>query len=73
MFRAGILRKPPFLCIELLSFGVEYIWMVDPRERKGWSYTREGKRESTRVLTTSEPCLTLSLKEIFEELGEAVG
>lgn len=47
--------------------------MVDPRERKGWSYTREGKRESTRVLTTSKPCLTLSLKEIFEELGEAVG
>jgi Uma2 family endonuclease len=84
-----ILRKPLFLCIEVLSpedrasrietkiddylsFGVEHIWIVDPRERRGWSYTREGKRESTEVLTTSDPRLTLSLREVFDALSEAV-
>ncbi len=45
---------------------------VDPREKKGWSYTREGKREPGEVLTTSDPHLTLSLNEIFAELAESV-
>jgi Uma2 family endonuclease len=58
---------------DYLSFGVQHVWIVDPRERKGWSYTREGRRESTEVLTTSDPHLTLSLNEIFDELSEAVG
>ena len=42
-------------------------------KQKGWSYTREGKRESSEVLTTSDPHLTLSLKEIFDELSESIG
>ena len=58
---------------DYLSFGVRHIWIVDPRERKGWSYTREGKRESTELLTTSDPSLNLSLKEIFDELSESIG
>jgi Uma2 family endonuclease len=84
-----ILRKPPFLCIEILSpedrasrietkiddylaFGVRHVWIVDPRVRKGWSYTREGKRETAEVLTTSEPRLELSLHGVFAALDEAV-
>jgi Uma2 family endonuclease len=84
-----ILRKPPFLCIEILSpedrasrietkiddylaFGVRHVWIVDPRVRKGWSYTREGKREAAEVLTTSEPRLELSLNEVFAALDDAV-
>ncbi|MGA2716196.1 MAG: Uma2 family endonuclease [Bryobacteraceae bacterium] len=58
---------------DYLSFGVQHVWIIDPDSRKGWSYTREGKRESTEVLATSDPHLTLSLKEIFNELSEAVG
>jgi Uma2 family endonuclease len=57
---------------DYLSFGVAHIWIVDPRERKGWSYTREGKRESTELLTTSDPRLALSLREVFDALDEAV-
>ena len=55
----AILRKPPFICIEVLSsedrmsrvqervndyfaFGVPYVWIVDPRTRKGYNCTPEG-------------------------------
>lgn len=57
---------------DYLAFGVRHIWIIDPRTRKGWSYTREGKRESTEVLTTSDPDLTISLKDLFEALSEDV-
>ncbi len=57
---------------DYLSFGVPYIWIIDPLARKGWSYTREGRREPTDVLTTSAPDLRLSLAEVFESLSEDV-
>ena len=57
---------------DYLAFGVKHIWIVDPRLKKGWSYTREGKREPGEVLATSDPDLTLSLNEIFAELAESV-
>jgi Uma2 family endonuclease len=57
---------------DYLNFGVKHIWIIDPREKKGWSYTHEGKREPSEVLTTSDPHLTLSLSEIFAELSESV-
>ena len=40
------------------------------RQKRAWSYTIEGKRESAETLTTSAPDLTLSLREIFEALSE---
>jgi hypothetical protein len=43
---------------DYLAFCVKYIWLIDPRRRKAWSYTNEKKRESAEVLTTSEPRLT---------------
>jgi Uma2 family endonuclease len=57
---------------DYLAFGVKHIWIIDPREKKGWSYTREGKREPAEVLTTSDPRLTLSLNEVFTELSESL-
>ena len=78
----------PFLCVEVVSsedrasemddkiddylvFGVKYIWVVDPRSRKGWVYS-QGKRESSVVLTTSEPRLTLALDEVFAAVDEDI-
>jgi len=57
---------------DYLAFGVKHIWLIDPRRKKAWSYTSEGKRESSAVLTTSEPRLTLKLDEIFATLDDYV-
>jgi Uma2 family endonuclease len=55
---------------DYLAFGVRYVWLIDPGQRRAWSYTIEGKRESPETLTTSDPDLTLSLRDIFEALSE---
>jgi Uma2 family endonuclease len=87
--QGGILREPPFLCIEILSpedrasrleskiddylaFGVQYVWVIDPRERRAWSYTNEKRRELEAVLTTSNPHLSLSLEELFAAVDEDI-
>jgi Uma2 family endonuclease len=57
---------------DYLTFGVRHIWLIDPRRKKAWSYTSEGKRESSAVLTTSEPRLTLKLDEIFATLDDYI-
>jgi Uma2 family endonuclease len=57
---------------DYLEFGVRYVWLIDPRFRKAWSYTSEGRREPSEVLTTSDPPLTLSLGEIFAALDDDV-
>jgi Uma2 family endonuclease len=77
-----ILRKPPFICIEILSsedrisrmqervsdyfaFGVPYVWMVDPRNRKGFYCTPQGMTE-TQVFRTENPEIVVPLDEVFE-------
>lgn len=57
---------------DYLAFGVQYIWIIDPGKKTGWSYTRDGRREPTELLTTSDPNLSLSLKQVFEALDEDV-
>jgi Uma2 family endonuclease len=57
---------------DYLTFGVKHIWLMDPRRKKAWSYTSEGKRESSAILTTSEPRLTVSLDEIFTTLDNYI-
>jgi Uma2 family endonuclease len=57
---------------DYLAFGVRYVWLIDPRRKKAWSYTAGGKRESSAVLTTSEPALTLKLDEIFAALDNYI-
>ena len=57
---------------DYLTFGVKHIWLIDPRRKKAWSYTSEGKRESSAILTTSEPRLTLNLDEIFATLDDYI-
>lgn len=55
---------------DYLAFGVRHVWVIDGRERRAWSYTSGGRRESSTLLTTSEPRLTLALDEIFAALAE---
>ena len=57
---------------DYLKFGVPYIWLIDPRKKSAWSYTRQGNRESVSVLTTNEPRIEVPILTLFEELGEEV-
>lgn len=77
-----ILRKPPFICIEILSsedllsrvqdrindyftFGVPYVWVVDPRSRKGHDCAPQGMTE-TAVFRTENPEIVVPLDAVFE-------
>lgn len=57
---------------EYLAFGVPHIWVIDPRKRHAWSYSHEGKREATTLLTTSDPRIELPIMDLFNELQEDV-
>jgi Uma2 family endonuclease len=57
---------------DYLKFGVQYVWLIDPRKRVAWSYTREGRHEAVSVLTTNEPRIELPIAELFAQLDEQV-
>ena len=53
---------------DYLSFGVPYVWLIDPRERRAWSCTREKTIEVTGALTASSPEIRVPLAEMFSSL-----
>lgn len=57
---------------DYLKLGVPHVWLLDPRKKRAWSYTREGKREPADVLTTDTPRIELPVAEIFAELAEEI-
>ncbi len=57
---------------EYLKFGVAHIWLIDPRNKRAWSYTREGKREPATALTTTRPDIRLSVLDLFSELDQEI-
>jgi Uma2 family endonuclease len=51
---------------DYLKFGVAYVWVIDPSNRRVWAYSAEGSREiKDSILTTANPSLTVDLAEIF--------
>jgi Uma2 family endonuclease len=50
---------------DYLKFGVRYVWVLDPRTRRAYSFTREGTWEADGILRTSEPEIAVPLEEIF--------
>jgi Uma2 family endonuclease len=57
---------------DYLKFGVRYVWLIDPRQKSAWSYTREGKREAASILVTDEPRIELPILDLFAEFGEEI-
>jgi Uma2 family endonuclease len=55
---------------DYLAFGVAHVWVVDPRRKRAWSYTAQGKRETVSLLTTGEPRIELPIQDLFAELDE---
>jgi Uma2 family endonuclease len=52
---------------DYLRFGVPYIWIINPRLRKGYVVTKAGMVEAEScVLTTSDPDIQVPLAEILD-------
>ena len=50
---------------DYLSFGVENVWVVHPRTRRGFLYTAEGIREAKDgVLRSANPDIEVPLAEL---------
>ncbi len=51
---------------DYLAFGVEYVWVVDPKTQRAWVYRSEGMHEvRDGILRTENPEITVPLAEIF--------
>jgi len=51
---------------DYLQFGVPYVWVVNPANRRVWAYTADGSREiKDGILATGNPSLTIDLAEVF--------
>ncbi len=50
---------------DYLSFGVRYVWVVDPRTRRAHVHTSGGSHEARDVLRTDDPEIALPLDELF--------
>jgi Uma2 family endonuclease len=56
---------------DYLNFGVRYVWVINPENRRVWVYTHEGSTEvKDGILRTEDPLLIVSLTEIFAGLDE---
>ncbi len=53
---------------EFLNFGVKFVWLIDPKERRAWIYTGTESREVTDgILRTSDPEIAVPLAEVLPE------
>jgi len=53
---------------DFLNFGVRYVWVINPRNRRAWVYTTDGSREvKDGVLRTADPDLELKLADLFPD------
>ena len=56
---------------DYLKFGVPYVWVINPRSRRAWIYTKAGVQEAKDgILRTENPALMVSLAEVFAGLDE---
>jgi Uma2 family endonuclease len=54
---------------DYLKFGVAYVWVINPANRRVWVHTTHGCREiKNGILATENPPLTVHLSESFSEL-----
>jgi len=52
---------------DYLNFGVPYVWIIDPRNRKGYVVTPEGMFEAkSGILETKDPAISVPVAALFE-------
>lgn len=55
---------------DYLRFGVPYVFVLNPRDKRAWAYTKDGSTEiRDGGLRTENPALTVPLVEIFGGAG----
>jgi Uma2 family endonuclease len=55
---------------DYLKFGVPYVFVLNPRDKRAWAYTKDGSTEiRDGVLRTENPALAVPLEEIFGGAG----
>jgi Uma2 family endonuclease len=54
---------------DYLSFGVRYVWVIDPRTKRAYVHTSEGIRETKDALRTENPGIVVPLEELFARAG----
>jgi Uma2 family endonuclease len=53
---------------DFLRFGVRYVWVINPRNRRAWVYTTDGSQEAKDgVLRTQNPELQVKLSDLFDQ------
>jgi len=50
---------------DYLSFGVRYVWLVDPRTKRAHVHTTQGSNEVNDALRTHDPEIVVPLEELF--------
>ena len=50
---------------DYLSFGVQHVWVIDPRSRKAYEFTAGGMHE-VRELRAQNPEIVVPLQALFE-------
>lgn len=57
---------------DYLNFGVPYVWVFDPYNRRVWTYSTDCAKEVTDgLLRTENPSIEISLPEVFAGLDDA--
>jgi Uma2 family endonuclease len=50
---------------DYLTFGVRYVWILDPRTKRAYVHTLAGSHEVKETLRTESPEITVPLAELF--------
>ena len=51
---------------DYLNFGVPYVWIINPRNKKAYVVTRAGMVEAEGTLETENPSISMPLPVLFE-------
>jgi Uma2 family endonuclease len=52
---------------DYLRFGVPYIWIINPKNRKGYVVTSDGMVEAkSGMLETKDPATSIPLADLFQ-------
>jgi Uma2 family endonuclease len=55
---------------DYLSFGVRYVWLIDPRTKRAHVHTSQGSHEAKNALRTADPEIVVPLQELFPKPAE---